>query len=517
VTDLSTQAKQVLDSLADEFSAVILDWEIKQRADGPYLLIYVTHPAERFFAALQRALLKIPEANVFLDRSAIVRRPKASSDRIRLPETRVLLATITSSLTVDRHTFEEDFFGRFIPSVHNLEQQIVVNHNVLVYGRRGSGKSTLLAYAMHTTKRAGGTFAWIPMQAYEGRADSTVCLEVFRELLTQMSIHEAQRGIAEGCTADLARVKSQSDQIVDKALDQITPRIRAWLGEIARGAGSATIFLDDLHLVQESLQPRLLARIYSLTRGNRSFIKASGIEQFTHPWEPRARKGLEPTHDARILKLDYNLTVPHKSREHIVAILDARARDSGLPSVQYVTGNGVLERLVWVAAAVPRDALSLFASAVSKGSMRGEKRLSVASVNVAASEMAEEKLRALDADAGKEAAHIRELLERVRDFCVSEHRRNAFLVEIKNQNSVFRRMQELVALRLVHVLHEAITPHKAGQRFMALMLDYGFYVGIRAARSVDLFQRQPGALSAKDVRKLPIFPLVEKQEASAPT
>jgi hypothetical protein len=57
--------------------------------------------------------------------------------------------------------------------------------------------------------------------------------------------------------------------------------------------------------------------------------------------------------------------------------------------------------------------------------------------------------------------------------------------------------------------HEGITLHEAGRRFMAVMLDYGFYVGVRAARSVDLFQHEPASILAKDLRKLPIFPMVE--------
>jgi hypothetical protein len=82
---------------------------------------------------------------------------------------------------------------------------------------------------------------------------------------------------------------------------------------------------------------------------------------------------------------------------------------------------------------------------------------------------------------------------------------NAFLLEIKNDDPTFKAIQELIALRFVHVLHEGITPHEAGRRYQALMLDYGFYVGIRAARSVDLFQKEPKAPSVQQLRKLPIF------------
>jgi hypothetical protein len=80
-----------------------------------------------------------------------------------------------------------------------------------------------------------------------------------------------------------------------------------------------------------------------------------------------------------------------------------------------------------------------------------------------------------------------------------------YRVEISNADHRYILIQKLAALRLVHILHEGITPHKAGKRFIALMLDYGFYVGIRAARSVELIPAEPRALSAKEHRSLPIF------------
>ena len=52
---------------------------------------------------------------------------------------------------------------------------------------------------------------------------------------------------------------------------------------------------------------------------------------------------------------------------------------------------------------------------------------------------------------------------------------------------------------------------------MALMLDYGFYVGIRAARSVNLFSEEPKPILAKDVRLFPIFQLSSLQEPRKPS
>jgi hypothetical protein len=197
--------------------------------------------------------------------------------------------------------------------------------------------------------------------------------------------------------------------------------------------------------------------------------------------------------------------MPDKSREHIVSILDAHAHYCGLGDIGYLADKDVLSRLVLVAAGVPRDSLNLFSIAISKAVAKNQRLVSITSINAAASEMAEEKLKDVERDSGGDLQEIQELLAEVKDFCISKQRKNAFLVEIQNTDHRYQLIQKLAALRLVHILHEGITPHKAGQRFVALMLDYGFYVGIRAARSVDLIPAEPRALSAKELRSLPIF------------
>jgi hypothetical protein len=119
--------------------------------------------------------------------------------------------------------------------------------------------------------------------------------------------------------------------------------------------------------------------------------------------------------------------------------------------------------------------------------------------------MAEEKLKDVERDSGGDLEEVQDLLAEVKKFCITLKRKNAFLVEIKNANHRYQLVQKLAALRLVHILHEGITPNKAGKRFVALMLDYGFYVGIRAAKSVELIPSEPRALLAKELRSLPIF------------
>lgn len=510
-TPHSSQAEkdsnEIIRKLGSKLNSVALNFRVKDRADAPYLVFEVAQPNERLFAALELCMREISDNNIFKDRATISARQKTPPNRLTLPESQLLVATISESLTIDRYSFEDDFFSRYTKSVTNLEHQVTANANFLVYGRRGSGKSSLLAYAMHTLRRSGDPFAWVAMQTYAGRSDDAVTAEILADCVRQISSHSGESSEGSLLATKLDEISETDESDTSKTISKILPRVRTFFGSLVPEGGAFTLYLDDLHVLDTKLQSRLLGALYATCRGNRGYIKASGIEQFCRPWDSSRKVGLEPPHDVQLLKLDYNLTMPDRSKEHIVGILDAQARYCGLPGISFLANELALSRLVWVAAAVPRDSLSLFSAAIQKGTARGEKRVSASSVNSAASEMTESKLREIELDAGSEIETVRQTLENVRRFCVNEERQNAFLLEIRNSDPVFQNIQKLIALRLVHVLHEGITPREAGRRYMALMLDYGFYVGIRAAKSVDLFQKEPERILAKTLRKLPVYPL----------
>lgn len=478
---------------------------IKSRPDGDYLVFEFAEPNSRLFEALNRVLASLDFSEP--ERVTISRRGKKPHSVVSMPEARLLQRELSESLTVDRNTFGDDFLARYTPSVTNHEQSIVGNANYIVYGRRGSGKSSLLAYAMHRIKkRSSSPFAWIALQAYSGRKDAHAIASIVGDILHELSGFAADPQKFSTLAEIFDDLGESNSKTVDAKLDRLLLKARRLLASISSREAPVNIFLDDIHVLNEKIQPRLLSAIYSMTRGNNCFIKASGIEQFTNIWDSSTRLGLEPPHDAQILKLDYNLTMPDRSKAHIVSILDAHAKFCGLPNAAYVAEGEMLSRLVLVAAAVPRDALSLFSQAITKSVVKGQRAVTIMSVNAAASETIEEKLRDIGKDiAGGEIDDVQAMLDALKDFCIKTHGKNAFLVRIDSRSSDYRVIQKLIALRFVHVLHEGITPHKVGERYVALMLDFGFYIGIRAAKSVRLFPDKPRQLTAKELRMLPIF------------
>ncbi|MCW2275471.1 AAA family ATPase [Rhodoblastus acidophilus] len=498
-------AKAVIAVYGTALGGIEPDYFVKNRADGPYLIIEFQNPQERHHRILAQVLTNIPPDNPFKDRTAILKRKKAPEQRLSLPEARMLKMEIAECLTIDRHSFDGDFFSRYTPSVFDLEQQIITRANYIVYGRRGAGKSSLLSYAMQIAKRDKLPFCWIAMQTFANRSDLEVVPAVLAAILHEISSIEHIQSEATLIYETLSALSEGSSRSVLTRCDKLIPRVRNLFTKIATKTVPLTIFLDDIHVLRSDLQPLVLSYIYKTTRGNNAFIKASGIDQLTRLWDESNSIGLKPVHDTQVLNLDLNLTMPEKSKEHITKILDLHAKYCGLSNINYIAGDPVLSRLVLAAAGVPRDALNLFSIAFSKALLGGQKLVSVNSINTATSEMAEQKIKDIELDSGEDIKTVKYMLDEIKDFCLNKEHQNAFLVEIKNSDDRYRLIQKLAALRLVHLLHEGITPREAGRRFIALMLDFGFYVGIRAAKSVSLILAEPKELLAKDLRSLPIF------------
>ncbi len=506
MTDSSDQA-EVIAALTIELGGIPPSYTIRNRPDGKYIAFEFVEPSDRFYEALEKVNDSLVDDHRYKDKTAIVRRTKRPSNVLSIPETALLQRELSESLTVDRNTFGNDFLNRYTRSVTNLEKNVVVHANHIVYGRRGSGKSSLLAYAMHLLKNESSPFAWVAMQTYASRNDkqaiASVLSEIFSELATKVGASTEYLDLA---TELMKLGESENEQQVEVRVGRLIPRMRLMLSNVLSPGKVLTIFLDDLHVLGPRLQPELLSTLYSLTRGNRAYLKISGIEQLTNLWDGALQRGLQAPHDIQTLMLDHNLTNPDQSKDHISNILDRHAKYCGIPSVQYIAADNFLDRLVLSAAAVPRDALSLFSKSIARSLMKGQKAVSITSLNAATSEAIEEKLKDVERDAfGQDKEQVPNYLSQVKKFCLEQEKKNAFLVKIENGSASYANVQRLVALRFVHVLHEGITPHKAGVRFMALMLDYGFYIGIRAARSIELFPDEPRQLAAKELRKLPIF------------
>lgn len=505
-TGVDAALQEVLSAFSRKLNSVKFDYHMKSRPDGEYVVFEVANLSDRFYSLVNEVNESLSDEHEFKDRIIIQERPKKPQNIFDMPEMMLLKKELTQSLTVHRNTFKEDFFSRYIPSVSNSEDDVVGRANFVVYGRRGAGKSSLLAYAMHTAEKENLPFVWVAMQTYSGRSDIQAIFSVLAEIFCEVKGFSSDSQSVEEFEKKLRSYSEEdSGKGLDSKLERLTPRARSLLGGIASYEVPLTIFIDDIHLLDASLQPKLLGVLYSLARDNSVYLKVSGVEPLTRTWDGLGNVGMQSPHDIQVIRLDHNLTMPHLSKDHIRQILDGHARYCGFPSISYMVDDKAISRLVLSAAAVPRDALSLFSQAIVKSTVKKQKSVSITSINSAASESIEDKFRDLELGVNYDKNEIASLLEKVKKFCLEDKKITAFLVRIDNASHGYSLVQKLAALRFAHVLHEGITPEAAGKRYIALMLDFGFYVGIRTARSLKMFMDEPVVLSAKDLRKLPIF------------
>ena len=470
------------------------------RADSPILKILVANPTDRLFQILEEA--KAMAAGSAEELPLVTLARKSSGNLLERPEGQIFGRTLSESLNINRYSFARDFMARYTRSVGGAETHIAAAANHIVYGRRGAGKSMLLLYSLHDRQQAGHKSLWLDLQVYAQREDEGTISDILVDLLDQAS------ALAQNTDAVRAEVRELKKPTTGESkIRRLLPNIRRYLGQFSRTGKTLFVFLDDFHVLSRSLQPRVLDVLYAIARGNQVFLKLSAIESLTQTFDSEQRVGLQIPHDAQVIKLDYNLTVPDKAIQHIEAILEAQAIYAGLPSIRRIcTSINVLPRLTWVAAGVPRDALYLFSQAMIKAVQAGRQRVSVSDVNRTASETLTVKLKEFESDVGETGYEtLNGCIGRVRSFCVTDNRKNAFLIEIRSDEETYKNVCALVDLRLLHVINEGVTIGEAGRKYLALILDYGFYTGIRAAQSVDLFNQQSTTVKYRELRKLPVF------------
>ena len=393
-----------------------VDYEIKQRSESQALVLQMANPTERFFRVLQEARSELANQNG----PTVTIEKRTPRSRLQSSEAKYFLRTLSESLNVSRMSFKEDFFARYTKSVSNAEAQITAAANHIVFGRRGAGKSSLLLYALRTRNWSTEPSAWVDMQVYESRNDNRVVLDILIVVLDQLKEFMGRSSAYSRVVGAIQRLRRETD-LDDDRIRKFLPEVRMLFAAVVSQVKNLLIFLDDFHVIDVASQPKLLGFLYSLSRGNNIFLKLSAIEKLTRTWDAKAHAGLQVPHDAQTIKLDYNLTMPDKAAAHIEGILDAHAGFCGLPSVRFLCTSGdVLSRLVWVSAGVPRDALNMFAQAMTKGTTEGRSLVSITNVNVAASEMVSQKLRDLEIDVPERSIEgdLATALERVKDFCI---------------------------------------------------------------------------------------------------
>jgi hypothetical protein len=112
----------------------------------------------------------------------------------------------------------------------------------------------------------------------------------------------------------------------------------------------------------------------------------------------------------------------------------------------------------------------------------------------------------MENDARNEESSLRDALAAIEKHCLDKNKINAFLIRSESSEE-YRSIQTLADLRLLHILHKTITPHKAGERYEAYMLDYSLFTGFRRRPNIKQMMPSDGKqFRAAELRKIPILP-----------
>ena len=494
-------AELVVKNFAAICNTLIPPYEVVDKAGQYYLAIKVGNINDVYAKAIERLKADANLAGSFGER--IFLRASRPAAWLLSHETQILQRLISESLTVGRSTLESDFHEKFIPFLGGEERRIYSKTNHVVFGRRGAGKSSLVLYACHQARKDNLPFCWIAMQQYRRRSDLQVIPQVLSEIVEALRAEPDSDPVRiNSLTRVVGRLEDRGLSLTKDEITQSLPIFARDFLPFVKKRGQFFLFIDDLHLVHPDLQPFLLSSVYAFSRGNNVHLKITAIENLTHLQNEMEQEGLQTPGDAQIIRLDYNLVDPGRAHDHIVEIVGSYVKYVGIPSPQALCGKHVLERLTWVSAGVPRDALYIFSNAITKAIAGKRKRIGLVDVNMSAADSLTEKERYISDDVGDDASRVSAVVNDIKTFCLKEIRSNAFLVHLDPGSDLYQMIKKASDLRFIHVIHPGITPEKAGEKYEVFMLDYAFYTGFRKAPSVRELKPTPQMTSAQELRKL---------------
>jgi hypothetical protein len=472
-----------------------------------FLKFHVGRHAPVYDYALRETLEGLPDANPFRGLlGLLIDSPERFPGSVEANVLRGLL--VRSTRPIVGHQTTHAFPGQYVPFQNNEETQAIQPATHIIVGRRGVGKTTLILKAKERLDRSRSLPVVLDMQPYNS-ADDSVLIDVLTDLAT---------GIAKVAEQKYPSAASEVKKLQQFADDLFTGKVKPERASAAlRRAVSALttvsgadlfVFLDDYHLVSAEQQPKLLEAVHGGLKGAKGWLKVAGIRSLLKAYDPKTKKGLQSPGDAQVISLDLTLVDPEAAEVHLRAILLNFLRLVGVDKLSTAVAEQAFHRLVWANAGVPRDFLQMFSKAIEHAGRAGRRRVELSDANLAIGEFGRQKMAELEEDARNEQNLLKRALDIIEQHCLESKTKkvNAFLIRSESSDE-YKAVQTLSDLRLVHLLHQTITPHKAGERYEAYMLDYSLFTGFRQRRNIEQMLPEDGKqFKAKQLRRIPILP-----------
>lgn len=416
----------------------------------------------------------------------------------------ILLTRSTREVQSDSST-PQGYAVPYVPFQKREDHQLAQPASHIVRGRRGVGKSTLIRRATALLAESTAVVCVLDMQAYSSLSGDDLIRELMHDVCAalassgasvakRMGIHwtsEDLFAVSEKILAgDIPAAKISIS--VNRALKKLTSTI----------PGNAFVFLDDFHLIDHDAQPVLLHALHGALKGAKGWIKVAGLSSLLNVYSPTTQQGLQVPGDAQFISLDLTLVNPEAAETHLRAIMEGFFAAVGYAQSRSVIPDAVFRRLAWANAGVPRDFLQMFGSSLEHAQRNRRSAITLSDVNMAIGEYGQRKIDDLQRDARNDEGSLRDMLTKLETLCLEQNQVNAFL--IRSDKSRERDLVQILSdLRMVHLIHQSITPDKAGERYEAFILDYSLFTGFRRRPNVREMVPREAQFKAADLRALP--------------
>jgi hypothetical protein len=477
-----------------------------QIGNQEFLKFAVGREAPLYSYALHESQKSLSLTNPF--RGAMGLSPKKADSFSSSIEASALLTLLTrSTREVSQDTSSHGYVIPYVPFQNGEDHILAQPASHIVQGRRGVGKSTLIRRATEILSEKKAIVAVLDMQTYSTLNGEDLIREVIFDACTEVVASTKSMLTKSGLSTDA--IGDEMIAIGADVLSGVLPVARApvafkrALAKLTKATHSnAFLFLDDFHLVAIDSQPALLHSLHAGLKGANGWIKIAGLSSLMNVYSPTTRQGLQLPGDAQFIPLDLTLENPEAAENHLRQILEGFLGAIGYSLTSQVIPTAAFRRLAWANAGVPRDFLQMFSRALEHAQRNRRGAITLSDVNIAIGEFGQQKMDELQRDARNHAGELRDMLSKLETLCLDQNRVNAFLV--RSENSHERKLVQILSdLRMVHLIHQSITPSKAGERFEAFILDYSLFTGFRRRPNVVEMIPKERQFKVAELRALP--------------
>lgn len=487
-----------------EIGASLAGHLVEQVGTETFLKFNVGRDSPLYQHALRETQATLPDTNSFKGRLGLniqkgVRFPKSQ-------EASCLLTLLTrSTRAVSEGATGEGFRVPYVPFQDRKDHLLAQPATHLVLGRRGVGKSTLIRRALDLLSGSKAVVIVLDMQTYSNLGKGDLSREVLHDLTAAVASAIQNDRHQPTLVPIAASFTSLADRLSQGALssEAAGPAIKRLVKQVTEVTKDHVyVFLDDIHLVDVDLQPALLHLLNGALKGAGGYLKVAGVRTLTNYYSAATKNGLQVPGDAQEISLDLTLENPEAAEKHLRAILEKFLEAVGYSLSDRVMPDAAFKRLVWANAGVPRDFLQMFGRALEHAGRNAHTSVTVSDVNISIGESGQRKSQELQEDTREELVKLQRMTEALESYCLDKNKVNAFL--LKSEESDERRLvRKLSDLRLVHLIHQSITPDSAGERYEAFIVDYSLFTGFRRRPNIKEMIPSVGQFKASELRKLP--------------